>query len=160
LSADTPLREDEHLKRAVRHKKIGDLLAEAGDEWAAVPWFYSVYHLVKAALLVDPIWGDFKALSAISVDLIPDDRFTSRHNGRRRQSGQPKEWGVNELVLKLYRAAAGSYERLHQGSIDVRYGAGLPTGALPTLGTALAKIHAMHEAGDLVAPVLWVPGEE
>src|SRR4051812_9416111 len=81
LSGDTPLREDEHLKRAERHKKIGDLLAGAGDEWAAVPWFYSAYHLVKAALLVDPIFDDLRALSAISVDLIPQDRFTNRHNG-------------------------------------------------------------------------------
>ncbi|WP_340539423.1 hypothetical protein [Nocardioides sp. GXZ039] len=109
---------------------------------------------MKAALLVDPIWSDLRALQAISADLIPDDRFTSRHHGRRRRTGHAKEWGINELVLKSYRPAAGSYERLHQGSIDVRYGAGLRAGALSALRASVDEIHAMHADGELAAPIL------
>lgn len=151
----TPLREEEHLRRAERHRKIGDLLAEADDEWAAVPLFYSAYHLVKAALLVDPIWSDLRQLTAISVDLAPEDKFTDRHKGRKRQTGQPREWGLNELVLKFYRPVVGSYDRLHQASINVRYGAGLPAGAVEPLQAAMQQIQDAHEADSLVAPLRW-----
>lgn len=156
MAKATPLREDEHLRRAERHRTIGDLLAGAGDEWAAVPLFYSGYHLVKAALLVDPIWTDLRQLGALHVDLAPDDRFTDRHKGRKRPTGQAREWGLNELVLKLYRPIAGSYDRLHQASITVRYGAGLPAGAVGPLGEAVEHIRSSHEDGSLTAPLLWV----
>lgn len=152
-SARRPLREQEHLARADRHRTIGTLLAESGDEWGAVPLFYSAYHRVKAALLRDPIWEDIQSLHVLSVDLIPEDRFTGRHQGRRRPGGQPREWGVNDLVLKLYRPAAGSYERLHQASIDVRYGAGLPGGALPSILEATERIEQLDRAGSLQASI-------
>lgn len=147
----TRLREQDHVARAERHRKIGDLLADAGDEWAAVPLFYSGYHYVKAALLCDPIWGDLQSLVAISPELMPQDRYTERHKGRRRPTSSP-EWGINDLVLKLYRSSAGGYDRLHQGSISVRYGMGLPEGALPQLRACLDDLQSKFESGELVAP--------
>lgn len=152
---NTPLREDEHRARAERHQVVGDALAAAGDEWAAVMWFYSAYHLIKAALLCDPIWFDLRSLTTLNVELTPGERFTGRHKGRRRiGSNQPREWGINDLVLVLYRPAAGFYERLHQASIDVRYGAGLPAGALPDLDVALKRLFEMDSKSKLRAPLL------
>lgn len=103
---------------------MGLLLLEAGDEWGAVCLFYAAYHAVKAALLEDTVFDTIDACQAVNRDLLPQDRDTTRHNGRRRTSSG-REWGINELVLLLYRPAAGTYEKLHQASIDVRYGDGL-----------------------------------
>jgi len=141
-----------------RHQVVGNALGDAGDEWAAVVWFYSAYHLIKGALLRDPIWSDLGALANISLELMPEDRFTSRHRGRRRANGAPREWGVNELVLKLYRKAAKPYDLLHQASISVRYGAGLPDGALPELREALEQLMEMDSNDELTAPILWDKG--
>ncbi len=116
------------------------------------------YHLIKAALLRDPVWSDLRSLTAINVDLTPEQRFTDRHRGRRRiGSNQPREWGINDLVFVLYRPAARFYERLHQASIDVRYGTGLPAGALPDLDTALKALFEMDSRNEIEAPLLWTP---
>lgn len=140
---------DVHLERAARHRKVGEALRDAGDEWAAVCYFYSAYHLVKHALLIDPIFDDPTALSRIHVTLTPDDRFTTSHHGRQR-SGQPRDWGVNELVSRLYRPIAGNYERLHQASIHVRYESGLNL-PLDQMVAALEAVQAAHAAGELRA---------
>lgn len=113
-----------HRARADRHAKLGYFLAEAGDEWAAVCYFYAAYHRVKAALLDDVVFDDPESCFAKHVDLIPDDRYTSRHKARRRTSAG-REWGINDLVTLLYRGAAATYDKLHQASIDVRYQSGL-----------------------------------
>lgn len=135
----------------LRHQKVGAALGEAGDEWAAVCWFYSAYHLIKATMLVDPLWNNPAAFHALHPDLNPDDRFVDRHRGRRRVGG-PTEWGVNELVALLYPKAAAPYERLHQASIKVRYSTGLPSAALPSLPRDLEALCAMDAAGGLMAP--------
>lgn len=147
---EAPLAEQAHLARAARHLHIGTLLAEAGEEWGAVPLFYSVYHHVKAALLVDPIWWDLQRLHTKSLELMPDDRFVTRHKARRVR-GAPREWGLNELVLVLYPGVAREYERLHVASNNVRYHAGLVAGALPDLTAAAAHIVAASESDGLVA---------
>lgn len=157
---DPRLREDQHRARAQRHRIIGNVLADAGDEWAAVPLFYSAHHVIKGALLRDPIWGQVNALQVINQDLIPDDRFTTRHKGRKRPGGGPREWGVNELVLLLYRPAVKHYEHLHQASNSVRYGTGLAHGAVPAVTTALAAIEELESRGDLEAPILWPPSAD
>jgi hypothetical protein len=113
-----------HLQRAARHQKVGDALADAGDEWAVVCYFYSAYHLVRCALLEDPVFNDPTALQRIHPALTPAHRNTENHHGRQAK-GQPREFGVNELVFALYRPITSSYERLHQYSIEVRYKAGL-----------------------------------
>ncbi len=146
-----PLRQLEHERRAEQHREVGALLVGTGDEWAAVPLFYSAYHVVKAALLTDPIWDTPSDLHRLHVDLIPGDRFTDRHKGRRRSGGGEKEWGINELVLLLYRPFAGRYDLLHQNSITVRYGKGLPEDAdLGTLLTWCDEIREGYADGRLV----------
>lgn len=150
----SPLREDQHRARAVSHAAVGRTLAEVHHEWAAVPLFYAAYHLVKLSLLRDPVWEHPTGLSRINVDLMPEDRFTARHRGRRR-SGQAREWGVNELVQVLYKPVVLPYERLHQASILVRYGMGIEVAALPSLVADLGAIEELETNGDLQAPVLW-----
>lgn len=72
----------QHVERAQRHRKVGDALAAAGDEWAAVCYFYSAFHLVRHALRTDPIFDDPTALSRIRPDLRPELRDVERHHGR------------------------------------------------------------------------------
>lgn len=113
-----------HKRRATEHERVGAALADVDHEWSAVCYFYAAYHTVKAALLDDPLFDDPITCQAKHPDLLPDDRYVSRHKGRRHTSAG-REWGVNELVLKLYRSAAGDYDKLHQASNDVRYHDGL-----------------------------------
>ena len=127
-----------------------EALEDAGDEWAAVPLFYAGYHLVKAALLIDPIWTDAPRRVGIHMELTPDDKLVTRHHGRK-ISGDGRRWGINEIVLLLYAHIVAPYERLHQASIQVRYGAGLPAGALPSLRVDIDSIKAESDAGTLFA---------
>lgn len=149
------LRETEHTSRALDHENVGRVLADSGHEWAAVALFYGAYHLVKAALLTDPIFDDVGAMHRCDPDLIERDRFTDRHKGRRRPGGGPREWGINELVQKLYPQIARDYEQLHQASISVRYGKGLPSGALAALIVAFDNISSERDSGGLTAPLIW-----
>jgi hypothetical protein len=145
-----------HLERAERHRKVGQALLEAEDEWSAVCSFYSAYHLVRYALRSDPIFDDLDALQRIRKDLTPDERNTERHRGR--VSGQAREWGINELVVALYRPAAAAYHRLHQASITVRYEEGLIPSTMNRVSESLTAMWSAHDAGSLKAPVL-APGE-
>lgn len=140
---------DVHLERAARHRKVGDALCSAGDEWAAVCYFYSAYHLVQHALLSDPVFDNPTALTAIQPLLTPDHRYTHAHKGRQR-SGHVREFGVNELVLQLYRPIASKYNQLHQASIHVRYESGLVL-QLDRVVAALQGVEAAHLAGELRA---------
>lgn len=135
-----------HQARAARHAKIGEMLVEAGDEWGAVCCFYAAYHHVKAALLEDPIFDDPTRMHDRHLDLVADDRFTDRHKGRR-NTGRGREWGINELVGLLYPQIRREYEQLHQASIDVRYGSGLRSGALPAVTSALTAIENEANTG-------------
>ena len=139
----------DHVARSDRHLKVGNALNDAGDEWAAVCYFYSAYHLVKSALLADPVFDDPAALASVRPDLSPEDRNTSSHHGRNRR-GEPRIYGVNELVLTLYRPIVGEYERLHQGSIEVRYHQGLTLDRL-NLKAAALHIRDLHDAGEISA---------
>lgn len=151
MSASPPLAEQEHRRRAGEHHDVGRALHQAAEnEWAAVCYFYAAYHLVKTAMLLDPIWSNAPARVALHLELTPDDRFCTRHHGSGR-SGDGRMWGINELVLLMYPQIVKPYERLHQASIQVRYGAGLPKGALPSLLADLEAIKAASDAGTLVA---------
>lgn len=140
-----------HLERAQRHRKVGEALRAAGNEWSAVCYFYSAYHLVKNVLLADPVFDDPTALSQIHSTLAMDHRHTSSHHGRQRK-GEPRAWGVNELVFKLYPCIYKEYERLHQASIAVRYEAGLrPEVKLEGVWQDIRLIADEHQKGSLVA---------
>ena len=144
----TSLTPPEHGSRASRHRKVGDALASAGEEWAFVCFFYGAYHLVKAALLCDPVFDDPIRLAKSPVPLRPDDRFVSRHRGRRRP-GVEVEWGVNDLVATIYRFIREDYELLHQLSIEVRYGACRSLPPLAVGSAALDRIEQRFAAGNL-----------
>jgi len=145
-----PLSIEAHRERSAYHLRAGDNLAEAGEEgWAAVCYFYAAYHLIRASLINDPVFDDPTMLSRVRPELAPEDRNTSRHNGRKKTMNG-REWGVNELVSLLYKPLVKDYERLHQASIDVRYNAGLRGGLAP-LRESLRVIQAAYEAGDIAA---------
>lgn len=140
-----PLRTTEEcLRRADRHARVADALADAGDEWAAVCYFYSAYHLARAALMVNPVFSDVDALQALHRNLIPDDRTVSRHKGRRRP-GQPPELGVNDVLRYVYPAVSADYENLHAASNDVRYHLGLPSSRTGEGPSPLTRIREAHE---------------
>lgn len=139
-----------HVRRAERHYKVGCALADAGDEWGAVCFFYAAYHLVKAAMLADPLFEDPTRCHAKHHDLNIDDRHTDRHQVRKsRDAG--RGWGVNDLVLLLYRPIVGDYERLHQASVSVRYRDGLPAEALTALRGSVDRIREAFDAGEIKA---------
>jgi hypothetical protein len=108
--------------RAQEHADVGDaLIAAADNEWAAVCYFYAAYQLAIAAISDDPIFDDLQRLQGVNAELLPDDRHTTRHKGRKNTS-HGREWGVNELMLLLYGQAVGAaYEKLHHASVCVRY---------------------------------------
>lgn len=140
----------EHLDRAEHHRQVGEALATAAShEWAAVPYFYAAYHLVKNALLVDPVFAEPERLVEIHPSLHPDHRFTSMHQARK-SPGPVRDFGVNDLVLQLYRPTAGTYDRLHKASCAVRYDNGL---AIPLERIVLAyeSVRDAHASSQLVA---------
>jgi len=137
---------EQHRDRAAHHAYVGDALAATGEpEWAAVCLFYAAYHLMRAALTSDAIFDEPTRLSRISPQLTPADRSTARHKGRKSTSNG-REWGINELVFLLYRPLAGDYDRLHQASIDVRYGQGL-RGDVADLRGNLTSIEDAYAGG-------------
>lgn len=138
----------EHLVRAARHRKVGEALID--DEWAAVCFFYSAYHIVRHALREDPIFDDPTALSRINPELTPADRHVSRHQARKGAPGG-RQWGINELVTLLYRPIAVDYDRLHQASIEVRYSRGLTSPPMADLLASLEAIDGARVRGQLVA---------
>lgn len=145
--ANASLTASMHMTRARRHEHIADALSV--DEWAAVPYFYAAYHIVRCALIEDPIFDDIDRLHATHLDLIPPDRHTGRHKGRKNSSAG-REWGVNELVALLYPRIVSEYERLHQASIAVRYGSGLKA-PIPSLRADLTTIIGAYNNGQLTA---------
>lgn len=104
-------------------KESAVVLRNQGDEWYAVCFFYAAYHMVKAALIEDPVFDDLARLQGINSNLVPDDRFATRHHGFIQVS--TRVMGINDIVRALYPEIAAEYVRLHMASIEVRYGTGL-----------------------------------
>lgn len=111
------------LERAIAIRETADRLLNQGDEWYVVCYFYSAYHVVRAALLEDPIFEDLGRLTARSAYLTMGDRLATRHQGY--LAGGDRVLGINDIVRILYPQIAVEYRRLHSASIDVRYGEGL-----------------------------------
>ena len=123
---------------------------ETGQEWAAVCAFYSAYHLIRAALLADPVFDDANRLSKINSKILPEDRFVTKHSKGGLSSSS---YGVNEIVSVLYIDIRARYLRLHVASNQVRYGRGLNAIQLPSLQADLQEITRAYEAGDLVCTI-------
>ncbi|WP_432571194.1 hypothetical protein [Kineococcus sp. SYSU DK005] len=146
LTADT------HARRAEEHAKVGRLMVQVGAEWGAVCLFYSAYHLVKRALILDPVFDNPVALA--QVDLPEAARHPESHRGHTR-SGGGRVWGVSDLVLKLYAPLEQPYKRLTVASHHVRYGRGFRGGAvgLQRLEQDLATIEQASAAGIMCGPM-------
>lgn len=118
-----PLTIAEHVERARYHKRVGDALHSSGpDSWGAVCYFYSAFHLVRAALTHDPIFSDLPQLKSIHPGLIPDDRDVTAHQTRK---GSSRQFGVNDLVRLIHLGILPQYLRLHGASVGVRYERGI-----------------------------------
>jgi hypothetical protein len=92
-----------HFERSEKHGEVGRALhASVGNEWASVCNFYAAYHLVKAAMLADPLFDDPSPVAAAQADLNMDDRYTERHR-RRKSRDTGRVWGVNDLVVLVYQ---------------------------------------------------------
>ncbi len=129
------------LERAVVMKETAERLSGSDEEWAAVCYFYSAYHTVKAAFIEDPVFGDLNRLQSFSTDLVPDDRYVTHHRGR--LGNGPRKPGVNDIVRMFYPTISKQYVRLHMASIAVRYEGGL---APIQLATVKADYHVIAEA--------------
>ena len=140
----------QHETRAAEHARVGDVLLDRDEEWATVLYFYSAYHLIKAALLADPVFDDPKACMAKHLALSMQDRWTEAHKGRV-VKGRRERWGVNDLVALLYKPLSAPYEVLHQASLEVRYGPGLLAGTPTDAQESLDKIHTDYHTGLVVA---------
>lgn len=140
--------------RADSHETLADVLAETQQEWAAVVYFYSAYHLVSATLLRDPVFDDPSRLASLNPQLTMADRRTTRHHGYMQfgpGGSRTKIWGLNDLIGALYKHVWPFYLQLHEASIDVRYNNGLRV-PLEKVAQAHGLIKDEFTAGTLVAP--------
>jgi hypothetical protein len=149
-SAPPALTEKECVQRALTIRATADALRDAGDEWAAVCYFYSAYHMVKAAFMADPIFNSISALTAVHPNLVPGDRGATSHQGH--FNGGVRVMGVNDIVRALYPKIAVQYIRLHMASVHVRYQHGL---GVITMASAISDYNAVRNAyvTDLLAAV-------
>jgi hypothetical protein len=139
-----------HKERAAAHKQSGVTLLGVDDEWFSVCYFYAAYHLVKAALNEDPIFGSLTSLQKISPKLTPDVRFAEHHSGGQGQNG--RSLGINEAVFHMYKNIRVSYSRLHIASCHVRYGRGLDTVSVESIESDFSDVWSAYHAGEIVAP--------
>lgn len=138
-SAECSARSDVHYQAGL---SIASLDEPIGHEWAAVSFFYSAYHRVRAAILDDPIFRDAQRLSRVNVKLTMDDRFATHHQGRR--SGGEHRLGITEIVPLVYPAISSDYRALASASIDVRYGSQL----LAPIADLQARCEHLRQRGD------------
>ena len=111
------------VDRADAARAAAETLRSADDEWFAACLASSAYHLVKAAMLGDPIFDSPDELRLRDPRLTPESRFITTHQGLRGADG--RSLGLTDVVRILYPAIAVEYERLHMASRDIHYGDGL-----------------------------------
>jgi hypothetical protein len=138
------------VQRAHDFQRTGHKLVELEDEWYAVCFFYSTYHLLKAAFIEDPIFDQVIQLSRIDSHLALDDRYVTRHQGRIERSKR-RSLGVNDIVALLYPTIAVCYRRLHRASVQVRYSSGLQDISTDAVTRYHQEIADAYSAGQLKA---------
>ncbi len=135
-----------HLARSEKHEQVARALHDTvSNEWAAVCYFYASYHIVKASLLVDPVFADLTRLKNIHHLLVPDHRSPDFHQARKHSN----DLGVNEVTGLLYDNVGAEYRLLHSASVQVRYHDRLAT-SLDDCLAHFALIKQEYEAGKLV----------
>lgn len=70
------------LQRALSMKRTAELLWNQGDDWFAVCYFYSAYHMARAAIMTDPIFDALSKIQAKAPWLMLEDRYVTAHQGR------------------------------------------------------------------------------
>jgi hypothetical protein len=145
-----PLSSHEHAVASERHARAAGDLRPGNSEWASVAYFYAAYHLVKQAILEDPIWRCPGELAAKHPELRPHVSKVTRHHGKSAGRRRGQIWGVNELVKLLYPTIHEAYVRLHDASIEVRYQRGLRT-SVGLSAARWARIRAEFRAGRMRA---------
>lgn len=149
-NAAAPLSSHDHAVASERHARSASALCPVSGEWATVAYFYAAYHLVKQAILEDPIWQCPGELAARHPDLRPGSRKVTRHSGQRAGRRGQLNWGINDLVEVLYPSIHHAYTGMHEASIHVRYKRG---SRLPLRASAeyWARIRAEYRAGRMRA---------
>lgn len=109
-----------HLEQAQSHLRSAEAILNAGEGgWAVTAAFYSAFHVMRAAILEDPIWDRGPvALTNINPMLGADCQFAEHHQGNPKTNRSP---GVREVVGYLYPQCRDRYLLLHGASITVRY---------------------------------------
>ena len=110
-----------HTKRAGEHLRMAEAMVNDSPEWCRVAAFYSAYHSMKAALLVDPVFTNPTKLAAANTNITMGSNLATHHQGN---LGRGRGLGINDLVRFLYRPHYGSYLLLHGASLSIRYGDG------------------------------------
>lgn len=127
---------EEFFTLSVRHRHSA--LMSDGDDWQVVKAFYSAYHLVCAALRCDPIFDSVQELAKVSSLVQLGDRFSTRHQSRRSDSGP---LGLNTIVSEIYRDIRFEYVSLHGASVGVRYEYGTSLSG----GDSLKRLAAIYD---------------
>lgn len=149
-ASDTPLSSYEHAIASERHARTAIRLRPASREWASVAYFYAAYHLVKQAILDDPIWHCPDELTARLPELRPSAAKVTRHHGQQARRRRGRSWGVNQLVEVLYPSIYRDYTTMHEASIQVRYLRRLQVSD-QACAEAWARIRAEFRAGRMRA---------
>lgn len=106
-----------------KHWATTQLLMDAGNEWAAVTGFYSCYHLLRAAMMQEPLFDQPIELSRVHHTLQSGDRYETKHS----LGGLNKAaLGMKEICTVVYPHIAPRYYLAHDASNGIRYDGGLP----------------------------------
>ena len=142
------------IKRSDKMQTTASNLRSDDDEWFAVCYFYAAYHVIRAALLEDPVFNSLKRLGQVStkhrMNLTMADRDTQRHTGRK-TPGAARSVGINDLVRILYPESNVAYHQLHGASVDVRYKSGLSRVDAGSAQENYLAVAEAYRAGRLVA---------
>lgn len=134
-----------------KHWLTAEKLAAEDDPWAAVAAFYSVYPLLRAALIQDDIFSDMRRLKSINPNLMTDDRYIKKHDAGPRNK---TAFGLNQLCTAMYLHATAEYHYCHKASIQVRYESGLRFPySIPTVMNRAEAFRKEYIAGNLVQAV-------
>lgn len=138
------------LQRADVFRATADGLADDGDEWAAVCYFYAAYHVVRAAFIEDPVFDSIAAAAAKHPNLGMQDRWATNHQAR--LGSGPRALGINDIVKIIYPSIKFEYVELHSWSVNVRYNEGLePTASIQDAARYYERIRNEYDAGNLKA---------
>lgn len=111
---------EKHAAELQKAYETAEALAQSGDEWAAVCYFYAAYRAARSALNRDERLDSDSSAREAHSSLTATSRHVDFHNGHPKRGP-----GLNDVVRRLYPDIASRYEFLHAKSVEVRYESGL-----------------------------------